>query len=153
MRLLVDAMLGRLARWLRMMGYDTLYSASADDNEIARVARAESRVVLTRDRQLARRKGVRAVLIESENLDDQIRQLVRELGLDLKNDVMSRCIACNALLEELPRKEAGALVPPYVFATQTHFKRCPKCARVYWRGTHWAGMMARLDHLAHSQGL
>jgi uncharacterized protein len=153
MRLLADAMLGRLAKWLRMMGYDTLYSSTADDNEIARVARAENRVVLTRDRQLVRRRGVRAVLIESENLDDQICQLARELDLDVKNDIMSRCIACNALLEDLPREEAEGLVPPYVFATQACFKRCPKCARVYWRGTHWTSMMAKLDFLAHSKGL
>jgi uncharacterized protein with PIN domain len=147
MRFLVDAMLGRLARWLRLLGYDAVYLPQADDHQLVRLARAEDRVLLTRDMELARRRGVRSVLIESEQVEAQLEQLYRSLDLSAR-EAFSRCGECNVPLEALSREEARVRVPPYVFQTQDQFRMCPRCRRVYWRGTHWARMLGAIQDLS-----
>lgn len=139
-------MLGTLAKWLRILGYDTQYDPDLDDHQLARLSRAENRVLLTRDRELARRRGLRVLLITSERLDDQIVQVLKELDLEPRRS-FSRCPVCNALLSALDREMARSRVPAYVAETQTLFKSCPKCQRVYWRGTHWQRMDDRLARI------
>ncbi len=135
-RLVADAMLGRLARWLRLVGYDTLYDPRYGDDELVRLARAEGRILLTRDRALARRRGVRTLFIASQCLQEQLSQVVRDLGLEGER-AFSRCSVCNQRLESVPKSWAWGHVPPYTFATQREFRLCPACNRFYWRGTHW----------------
>ncbi len=144
MRFLADTMLGRLATWLRLLGYDTLYLPQADDPELARRARAEDRILLTRDVELTRRRGLRSILISSERVEEQLRQLAHELHLTARM-AFSRCAVCNGALEHVDKAAVQAMVPPYVFQTQTHFRRCTLCRRVYWRGTHWARMLAQME--------
>lgn len=146
LRFVADVMLGRLARWLRALGYDTLYDPTQDDDGLAQIARQEDRVLLTRDVELTRRRGVKAVLIADDRLSSQLRQVVRELGLSTQG-AFSRCIECNVELDEMSRGQAQPLVPPYVFETQPRFRRCPRCAKVYWRGTHWTHMQKLLQDL------
>ncbi len=134
-RLLADGMLGRLARWLRLLGYDTAYENHADDLELARRARAEGRILLTRDRALASRKGLRTLLIVSENVREQVRQVVETLGPP-PNPALSRCSLCNVPLERATHQQVADRVPPYVLQTQKRFGVCPTCGRVYWAGTH-----------------
>jgi uncharacterized protein with PIN domain len=143
---LVDGMLGRLARWLRILGYDAEYHPGLEDRELARIARAEDRILLTRDTELARRKGFRSLLVESQELEEQLRQVVAELGLRPWRRP-ARCTLCNAPLEEATPDEVRDLVPPYVGRTQTRFTRCPACRRVYWPGTHWRRMVETLQSL------
>lgn len=138
-RLLADAMLGRLARWLRILGYDTLYDSRWPDNELVRLSRAEDRVLLTRDTALARRRGVRTLLVTADRVESQLVQVVSELGLSVRAAFM-RCPVCNEVLEEVPRSWAWGYVPPYTFCTQREFRLCPNCDRFYWRGTHWEQM-------------
>jgi len=140
-------MLGRLAKWLRVLGYDTVFSPSLDDPELACIARAEQRVLLTRDTALARRKGLRAVLIRSDQPREQLLQVVTELDKPLAGATLSRCLRCNSALLDVSREVVAGLVPPYVLATQTAFRRCPRCGRVYWRGTHWQRMQERIREL------
>jgi uncharacterized protein with PIN domain len=138
-----DAMLGTLAKWLRILGYDTRFDPALDDHQLVRLARAEDRVLLTRDRELARRRGMRALLISSEHLDDQIRQVLKDLGLGTSRSWAngpSRCPVCNERLETMDPEAARARVPAHVAQTQEEFKHCPACQRVYWRGTHWQRM-------------
>lgn len=149
-RFVVDAMLGRLARWLRVLGYDTLYFPDGEDAALARRALAEDRILLTRDVELARRRGLRVILISDDRVDNQLREVVRLIPLDA-GQAFSRCLDCNIPLAELDRAQARDLVPPYVFATQTRFRRCPRCAKVYWRGTHWAHMLATLESARGSE--
>jgi uncharacterized protein with PIN domain len=147
-RLFVDAMLGRLARWLRLMGYDTAYWREGSDSAFIQQARAEGRWIVTRDRQLAGRRGILALRITSESLDGQIseaRALLRDIALR-KPEPFSRCPECNGELEVLSVEAARDLVPPYVWHTQSTFRRCPGCGRVYWKGTHWPGMQSRLGN-------
>lgn len=146
MKFLADDMLGRLAKWLRVLGYDTLYHQHLDDNELVRLARAEGRLILTRDTRLAHRRGVRCLLIESELVDEQLSQVLDDLGLAL-DDLFSRCTVCNAPLEEMEKQAAKERVPPYVFRTQERFKLCSQCGRIYWRGTHWDRMKERIEGL------
>ena len=152
-RLFVDAMLGRLARWLRLMGYDAAYYRTGSDEELARQARAEGRLILTRDRGLAGRRGVWALLVSAEDIDGQIAEVRAVLGGE--PEPFSRCPECNGQLAGLAREAARELVPPYVWQTQQTFKRCPDCRRVYWKGTHWPGMQEGLrddDERAKNQG-
>lgn len=141
--LLLDAMLGRLARWLRLLGYDAAYLADTDDIEVVRQARAEARLILTRDRGLAARRGVQAMLIDSQAIDEQIRQVQDSIGLP-PEPVTPRCPVCNTPLEPLSREAAQGRVPPYVWRAHTVFRACPGCHRVYWNGTHWAAIQGRL---------
>ena len=117
MKFLADAMLGRLATWLRLLGYDTAYSSDAADAELARRARLEQRILLTRDVELTRRRGVRAVLVEGELVEDQVRQVFHVLNLTAQ-EAFSRCAECNTVLEEARKESVRAQVPPYVFHTQ-----------------------------------
>ncbi len=146
MKFLADAMLGRLATWLRLLGYDTAYPRDATDAELARRARLEQRILLTRDVELTRRRGVRAVLIEAEQVEDQVRQVFHALDLTAQ-EAFSRCAECNGLLEQVSKESVRGWVPPYVFHTQERFRRCPHCARIYWRGTHWARILGQMQDL------
>jgi uncharacterized protein with PIN domain len=130
-------MLGRLARWLRLMGYDTAYADGISDHQVMACARAECRVVLTRDRALAQRKGIRCLFIHSQALEEQIREVVTAFGVPAPRPG-PRCPECNVLLVERTPEQAAPYVPPYVFQTQQRFHRCPACERHYWSGTHWS---------------
>jgi uncharacterized protein len=145
-RLVADAMLGRLARWLRILGFDTLYDTALDDLDLVRIARAENRVLLTQDRPLAQRRDVRALLVRSSELTEQLAQVVCDLALRL-DDARSRCSICNAPLEPAGREQVAGRVPPYVLRTQDAFRICPICTRVYWEGTHWQGIRRVLGHV------
>lgn len=142
-RFVVDGMLGSLARWLRILGYDTDYANQRDDAELVRIARAEGRVLLTRDGELAGRRGVRALLVESQSLDDQLAQVTAAFPLP-PGPHSARCSVCNAALVQVTREEVADRVPPYVLRQHDHFQRCPGCDRIYWRGSHWRNMQDRL---------
>jgi hypothetical protein len=148
-RLLVDAMLGRLAHWLRLMGYDTAYWRDGSDTALIRQARAEDRLIVTRDHQLAGRRGIRALLIASESLDEQIAEVRAALRSRAPSvpEPFTRCPECNGELQSLSHEAARDLVPPYVWHTQHAFRRCPDCKRVYWKGTHWPAMQVRLENV------
>jgi uncharacterized protein with PIN domain len=154
----VDAMLGRLARWLRAMGYDTLYPGPAPglagDRRLLQLARAEDRILVTRDRMLARLAEPRGCLVRSERVDDQLLEMVDQLGLAPEvSKWLSRCLECNVPLEARPRDLLRGLVPDHVFTTHAQFMGCPSCTRVYWAGTHAEQMLARLTRvLARSPG-
>lgn len=132
-----DAMLGKLARWLRLLGYDVFYSPGADDETLIRVAKEEGRILLTRDTQLLRRKDVpQFLLIMSDDWQEQILQTAYRLDLDLDGQRMTRCVECNALLEPVEKEEIKYELPRHVYRTQENFSRCPKCRKIFWAGSH-----------------
>jgi uncharacterized protein len=147
-RLLADEMVGRLARYLRMFGCDTLYAKDWTDEEIARVARTEDRVVVTRDRELSRR-AVKAVLLTSPRIEDQVRQVLAAFP-DLSWEVrLERCTVCNGQLQPYQPTGEGLGeegVPWDRVAGGLPLYRCSACAHVYWEGTHTAGLRDRLQH-------
>ena len=146
-RFLVDGMLGRLAKWLRLLGYDTAYDNVASDPELARRARAEARVLLTRDRELSTRRGLHTLLIHSEVLEEQVQEVQDAFPCSLPSP-LSRCAVCNAALEPVTAADVAGRVPPYVLRTQTEFRCCPGCERVYRPGTHLQEIRQRLRRLA-----
>jgi len=149
-RLIADAMLGKLAKWLRVLGFDVAYERSIEDQTLVRIAKIESRDILTRDRQLVQRRwggSIRFIGIEDDHLSDQIQQVVRELGRPPQKRVLSRCIRCNQALISFGRNEAEGRVPPYVYRTQKRFFQCPSCRRIYWRGSHQKRILLRLKTL------
>jgi uncharacterized protein with PIN domain len=145
MKFVADAMLGRLAKWLRILGHDTAYCPNVDDQELVRLARAEDRVLLTRDTELTRRRGLRSLLVESDRFEEQLGQLLRELSLDMESP--PRCARCNAILEGIDPAAAKGRVPPYVYRRHSEFTLCPVCDKVYWRGTHWQRITERIDQI------
>lgn len=147
---IVDYMLGRLVTWLRLLGCDTVYANALDDAAIARRAQQEDRIVLTRDRELARRKNIRTILVASERVHEQLAQVVRECNLPI-SDCAPRCALCNGVLHDIPRAEVAGRVPPYVWRTQKRFMRCEGCGHIYWQGTHWTRMQERLARLTKDQ--
>lgn len=135
-----DTMLGRLAKWLRLLGYDADYRPEIDDWEMLKICRSQGRTLLTRDTRVMKRwqigRGrVRAVLLSSDRVKEQIRELSAAVGLNTSGKV--RCPVCNQTLKPLARETACDRVPPYVYETQSEFRTCPACGRVYWKATHW----------------
>jgi uncharacterized protein with PIN domain len=142
-RFVVDGMLGSLARWLRILGYDTDYANQREDAELVRIARAENRVLLTRDRELAGRRGVRTLLVESQTLDEQLAQVTTAFPIGAGMQT-GRCPVCNTALIQATHDDLVGQVPTYVLTRHRHFRQCQGCGRVYWRGSHWRNMQARL---------
>ncbi len=152
-RFIVDSNAGKLARWLRIMGYDTLFFNNIDDAQLVDIALKEGRVALTKDTQLVRRRVVangqlRGILLQNDDPKEQLRQVIGELKLDCQLGQFTRCLECNQNLVPKTKEEVKEAVPPYVFRTQTQYMQCPSCLRVYWRGTHWQRMKRELEKIA-----
>jgi uncharacterized protein with PIN domain len=142
-KFVADVMVGKLARWLRMLGYDVLYSNRFEDDEILRLAQAEDRTILTRDVELHQRGGARSLLIADDDYETQVRQVITTLGLK-DASLFTRCAECNTALVETDKESVFLKVPPYVYLTQNQFAICPACDRVYWRGTHADGIEEKM---------
>jgi uncharacterized protein with PIN domain len=146
-RFICDAMLGSLARWLRLFGFDCLYLSGADDQELARLASHEGRWLLTRDRDLAA-VGPRTVLVRSDELEGQLREVFERHGLCPEPSLeLARCSACNGELVATERDQVLHKVPPYVARTAERFRSCRSCGRVYWPGTHSERISARMKRV------
>lgn len=146
---LADAALGRLAKWLRLLGYDVEYARAASPVQLVERAHREGRILLTRNRALCRRRQLPAhYFVDADDFRLQLRAVIAACGLAPPANFLARCARCNAPLERLDREAACAAVPPYVCATQTDFARCPGCGRIYWPATHVARMRAELERIA-----
>lgn len=141
-RFLADTMLGKLAKWLRILGYDVLYARDLEDHALLTLARAEGRTLLTRDEELARRSH--GVLISSDDWREQLRELLGLVRLE-KGQLFTRCLECNTPLEPVKREEVAGRVSPFILASQAEFGRCPRCQRIYWKGTHFASALAEVE--------
>lgn len=142
-----DAMLGRLARWLRVLGFDTTYDAALPDPELVRRAAAEDRVLLTRDRHLLRELRPTAALeIRKDAPLEQLCDVVGALALPAPAELFTRCLICNAELSmPLPEAEALGLLPADFRETPGVVRRCPVCGKLYWHGSHVRRMRSALD--------
>jgi len=140
MKFITDRSLGTLAKWLRIMGYDTLYDQGIADRSLLTKGRSEGRVVLTRKRDMARKQYSGALLIlMSDRVEQQLKEVIDRFSLETESrQLFSRCIQCNEILIGIAKEDVKERVPPYTFETQGRFMTCPGCRRIYWPGTHRA---------------
>lgn len=141
-------MLGKLAKWLKILGFDTLFFSRAEDEDLLAAARKEKRILLTRDTGLVERAGdVPTLLLESDKWEDQVRQVLGAFDLWKKVAPHTRCITCNVRLKHISRRNARNLVTPFVFEHADAFAVCPECGRVFWKGTHFKDMAFKIENL------
>jgi uncharacterized protein len=149
MRFVLDVHLGTLAGYLRMLGFDAVVRGAQGDEEIARVSRAEHRIVLTRDRGLLKRRIVtRGMLVRSQSPRVQLAEVVGRFDLAEmvrragggSSGLFGRCMSCNSVLARVEKEDVLALVPPRIAEAYAEFSLCPGCGKVFWRGTHWDGL-------------
>jgi len=147
MKFAADRMLGRLAKWLRIIGQDVIYGRHLTGYGLIRAARAENRLILTRDRRLKQKQPPPLLFIDSNHHREQLRQVIRDCGLEPGKNLFARCSECNTLLQPRAKETVDRLVPPFVFATQEKFSWCPSCRRVYWPATHLQKMLEELKNI------
>jgi hypothetical protein len=147
MKFIADGSLGRLAKWLRILGYDVKYHRSAL-REITKDAIKEGRIILTRSKKFFEENPTPgSVLINSEDLAEQLRELKQRLDLKLTEDLFLRCLLCNSPVESLVKQDAKDFVPEDAYKTHEEFFRCPSCARIYWHGSHLKNTRSKLSKI------
>jgi hypothetical protein len=154
MKFIADRTLGKLAKELRMLGYDTVYFRKDDTHQLFHLAREEGRTLLTRNTKLfPKRPEDRVITITEDKPSLQIKELIQKGHISLENDnLFSRCLLCNVILDDITRGEAEGKVPDFIYHQQKEFYRCPQCGRIYWPGTHQINMQRRLEELRNADG-
>ncbi len=148
MKFLAGRMLGKLAKWLRIIGCDTAYVRHLSPVGLMRESRQQGRIILTRDTRIPRYKNAPPFLfIHSDRFREQLKQIVETLKLDPYAGLLTRCVECNRLLEGIAKEKVKDKVPPYVWETQAEFVYCPGCQRVYWGATHKEHVLLELKNL------
>jgi uncharacterized protein with PIN domain len=149
MKFLVDCMLGKLAKELRILGYDTIYYRGEDARQLIQLARQEGRVILTRSTKILPKKSEDRIFRVTEDRPGlQLKELIQKGQITLDEEAFfSRCLICNSLLNEIPREKAEGKVPDFIFYQQKAFFRCPQCRRIYWQGSHQENMQRKLEEL------
>ncbi|HZD41734.1 MAG TPA: Mut7-C RNAse domain-containing protein [Terriglobales bacterium] len=142
-----DRMLGRLAKWLRVLGQDVIYGPHLSGYGLIRAARRENRLILTRDRKLKNKQPPEFIFIESDHYENQLRQVAASCEIGSPDQLFTRCLECNTRLQSTAKASIKEKVPPYVFSTQEKFSWCPDCRRIYWPATHEARMVEELRKL------
>ena len=148
-KFITDGMLGKLTRWLRILGHDVEYTSSMDDKELMQKAKKEDRVLLTRDGELYKQaiaKGAEAFLIENPNQTANLASLAKRFKVKLEVDVkISRCPKCNGTIRTVSKTEIADKIPLTTSSNYNEFWQCQQCAQVYWRGAHWNRIEKTLD--------
>lgn len=147
-RFAADRMVGRLARMLRLLGYDTFYAPDITPARLLEVARSEDRIVLTRGDALKRFSGAKNVLsVVSESPAEQLREVARRFTLDTRARLWTRCTLCNGTIEEVAKERVKLRVEPKVLQVYEQFYRCTRCDHIYWRGSHVERILKKLAAL------
>ena len=147
MKFIADRMLGKLAKLLRLYGYDTLYSNKIGFNDILRLGRQERRIILTRNGLIKKKEGISSYLfIEDNDPKKQLNQVKTGFDLEIGDErAFTRCISCNCELQRIERKDVEGKVPDYIYETQSDFSLCTACERIFWKGTHYEKMLVLLQ--------
>ncbi|MCM8785676.1 MAG: Mut7-C RNAse domain-containing protein [Candidatus Omnitrophica bacterium] len=147
-KFITDGMCGGLARWLRLIGYDTLYFNIQRKIELIRIAEKENRKVLTKDKKLAEKYPEFVIYLEGEDTYSQFREVVKKFNLEIKEvNLFRRCSICNTKLEEIKKEKVKNLVPEYIYKNKEKFAICIKCNKIYWEGDHCKYIRERLKNL------
>ncbi len=153
MKFLCDHMLGTLAKWLRILGFDTRYAnLNATDDHLLQLAQQEHRTLITKDKELlirAKRHLIPTIPISSIDLDEQLTEILSHTPTDPEK-FLTRCTVCNHLLERIDKKNVHNKVPPHVYQHHEHFWICPQCTKIYWKGTHYQDMHQKITELTNT---
>ena len=147
-RFLADAMLGKLSKWLRIIGFDTLYYREAEDDKLVKLAIKENRQILTRKTSLRNRKDIKNQLffISENNPIKQLQEVIEHYGIKIQpHKVFTLCLICNQRLKEISAELAKDRVPDYIANTEKMFSVCPHCKRVFWKGSHYENILKRIE--------
>ncbi len=151
MRFLLDGMLGKLARWLRMLGYEATYLNDSPDRDLLSLAKHESLILMTSDEELYRTavmRGIESFLVQGRTEPERLASLSERFNLNLEIDTaISKCPVCGFSIREVPKESVESSVPPTTFKVYQSFWVCtnPKCAKVYWQGSHWKKIEQTLE--------
>lgn len=149
MKFIVDVMLGRLAKWLRILGYDAIYDSHFTDDELFFTAHQEKRVLLTRDLKLAQRMNPDYSFFISElSVKEQVKQVVKHFNLNVEDYIFTRCTLCNNLVQPVPKQEVERRVPEFVYHHVKEFYYCDRCDKIYWPGSHVKQVRQLLSRLS-----
>lgn len=148
MKFLLTRELGRLAKWLRILGFDAEYFNADNINSLIIQALRDERIIITRNHRLPKSAGIKIIMVKAEKIKEQLAEVLKVLKIKLATETMfTRCIICNVELTDIEKEKVKDKVPEYVFETQEHFITCPKCNRVYWQGTHWGNVTKTLEEI------
>ncbi len=147
---IADCHLGKLSKYLRFMGYDTLYFPQIDDNDLIELANRDNRIVLTRDRELSERKKAHCILLQSVNTEGQLQELMGTYDLKPESSSYSRCIICNEPLVKVDKQDVIEKLPVKVITHFSYFETCKQCGRIYWHGDHYKRMKATIERISGS---
>ena len=143
----VDCMLGKLAKTLRILGFDTFYKQYIDDSELVNIAYEQNRIILTRDVELTKRKkAIKYLLIKDTDHKKQVKQLIKQYSdIEKFKKPLTRCLICNSILKSIEKQLVENLVPKYTYQNIEKFYVCPKCKKIYWSATHIDSMKKQYD--------
>jgi hypothetical protein len=148
MKLIVDSMLGKLARRLRLLGLDTCFDPSLEDRDLLRISKLEGRLIVTRDTGIAKVRGAKVLLINSTDLDKQLHEFSHLTGIRFDSRTsFSRCPECNTPVEETSKEKVKNIIPKFVYENMDKFSYCPKCKKAYWQGTHYDKLIKELKNI------
>ena len=154
MKILCDQMLGTLAKWLRILGFDTFYvNAEMSDEDLLNIAKGENRTIFTRDKELiirGKKKNLNFIPIVTTDLDLQLNKVLKHVNIDEKS-ILSRCTLCNTVLDTVEKNKAQGKIPSKVFENNEKFWFCSKCNKFYWMGSHYNEMINKIDKIKKLQ--
>jgi len=150
MKVLCDQMLGTLAKWLRICGFDTFYEhENMTDDELLKQAELENRLIISRDKELifrGKRRNLSVLELHTTDIDEQLQQVLKKIKIEKKN-ILTRCTLCNSILQPIDKKEIKGKVLQNIFESNQQFWYCISCQRYYWMGTHCQHMLKKIKHL------
>jgi uncharacterized protein len=147
-RFVVDVNLGRLARLLRLLGFDVWWSSDADDQALAEISQSQQRILLTRDRGLLKRRAItHGLFVHSEQPEQQTLEVIRRLDLGQRLAPLTRCVRCNGMLASVAKNEVIEYLEPLTRRYYDEFSRCAECGRIYWAGSHYARLVGLVERL------
>ena len=143
-------MLGSLAKWLRILGFDTFYARrDLQDEDVLNIAKKENRVLITRDVELvwkSKKNNIKTIKITSTLLDEQLAVVLKNIKID-KKSLLSRCTICNTPVETIEKHLVKKRVPKKVFENNNTFWRCPRCDKIYWKGSHFEKILGKINEI------
>jgi len=146
-KFIADCHLGKLAKYLRLMGVDTLFFSHIEDDDLVHKANQEDRIIITRDRILSERKDIPVIFLEPTDTKKQLQMLIDRYHLKEDTALFSRCIVCNTPLEVVDKENIIERLPAKVKKHFNYFEYCPMCDRIYWQGDHYRHMLEFLEHV------